>query len=223
MPILVSVVKRIDPCCKTRSSACACGLSRCRKIPPCTLCHPSPPISSPPTFFSIPYFLALSLSLPFFCSNNSLIPQELGKDCMIEKTCRVLSSANLVRTNFFPLVPFRQYIIFLYFLPFARNSCAIGGSFVLNLDNTPRHCGLTQRLLCLVLKLHCNRQKLQPQCCLKELLKRKIAQKDSRNESESSITASCQKWKCIKSVFCISFYRLPSLPPHHHHHTVCLV
>ena len=106
MPILVFVVTTLDSCCKTRSSACGGGLSLCRKIPPCTLCHPSPPISSPPTFFSIPYFLALSLSLPFFCSNNSLIPQELGKDCMIEKTCRVLSSANLVRTNFSHLYPF---------------------------------------------------------------------------------------------------------------------
>ena len=173
MPILVSVVTTLDSCCKTRSSACGGGLSLCRKIPPCTLCHPSPPISSPPTFFSIPYFLALSLS-PFLLfkqfSNSSGIGQRLPD----WKTCRVLSSANLVRTNFFPLVPFRQYIIFLSFLPFARNSCAIGGSFVLNLDNTPRHCGLTQRLLCLVLKLHCNRQKLPPQCCLKELLKRKI-------------------------------------------------
>ena len=145
-------------------------MSRCRKIPPCTLCHPSPPISSLPTFFSIPHFLPLSL--PFFCPNNSLIPHGLGKDCLIEKLVACYHQTLFEQT--FSHLPFRQYIIFLSFLPFARNSCAIGGSFVLNLDNTPSHCGLTQSLLCLVLKLHCTRQKLQPQCCLKELLKRKI-------------------------------------------------
>ena len=150
-------------------------MSRCRKIPPCTLCHPSPPISSLPTFFSIPHFLALSLSLPFFCSNNSLIPQELGKDCLIEKLVACYHQQTLFEQTFSHLYPFANISsFFLSFLPFARNSCAIGGSFVLNLDNTPRHCGLTQRLLCLVLKLQCNRKKLPPQCCLKELLKIKI-------------------------------------------------
>ena len=138
-----------------------------------TVTPPLPFPHQPPFSPFLHSSLPSSLSLPFFCSNNSSIPQELGKDCLIEKLVAVYHQQNLFEQTFSHL-PFRQYIIFLSFLPFARNSCAIGGSFVLNLDNTPSHCGLTQRLLCLVSKLHCNRQKLQPQCCLKELLKRKI-------------------------------------------------
>ena len=106
MPILDSVVTTLDSCCKTRSSACGGGLSLCRKIPPCTLCHPSPPISSLPTFFSIPHFLALSLSLSFSCSNHSLIPQELGKDCLIEKLVACYHQQTLFEQTFSHLYPF---------------------------------------------------------------------------------------------------------------------
>ena len=93
-----------------RGSACGGGLSRCRKIPPCTHCHPSPPISSLPAFFLTTHLflhssLPSSLSIPFFCLNNSLIPQELGKDCLIEKLVACYQQT-LFEQTFSHLYPF---------------------------------------------------------------------------------------------------------------------
>ena len=132
---------------------------------------------------------------------------------MIEKTCRVLSSANLVRTNFFPLGTLSPIYHLSFFLAFCtqqlcnwRQFCAESWQYASALRSHPETAlpGI---------EIAMQSEKIAATV----LSQRIVEEKDSRNESESSITASCQKWKCIKSVFCISFYRLPFLTPHHHH------
>ena len=213
MPILVSVVKRIDPCCKTRW----CLWWRFESMQKNSSVHSLSPL--PSHFLTTHLFLHSSLpsSLsPFLLfkqfSNSSGIGQRLHdwknlSRAIISKPCS---------NKLFPtctLSPIYHLSLFLAFctqqLCNWRQFCAESWQYAFALRSHPETAlpGIEIALQ-------------SAKIAATVLSQRIVEEKDSRNESESPITASCQKWKCIKSVFCISFYRLPSLPPHHHHHSL---